>query len=278
MFNNFDDEQEHFSYLTPEELNPLATGGPVSSPPVAPAAPRVAEDMFATVDKSGPAVNANFNPAPSARPTFQGAPSSVNQGPTNPLAAMPTTMPGGGSFKYLIIGVFTLLVVLGGGYAAYEFILKPQFTPTPTPVTETVVQEPQIIPETTPTNMQTGVSPLDTTATSSLSTTTPIDNNTATAAQSLELNYGTSTSTVANTGLDTDGDGLTDADEINIYHTDPNKVDTDGDGLTDYEEVKIYHTDPNNPDTDGDGYKDGAEVKAGYNPAGPGRLLNVNVK
>ena len=32
---------------------------------------------------------------------------------------------------------------------------------------------------------------------------------------------------------DTDGDGLTDEDEINIYHTDPNKADTDGDGIDD---------------------------------------------
>lgn len=48
--------------------------------------------------------------------------------------------------------------------------------------------------------------------------------------------------------------------------------DTDGDGLTDGEEVGIYKTDPRNPDTDGDGFKDGDEVKAGYNPKGPGRL------
>ncbi len=60
--------------------------------------------------------------------------------------------------------------------------------------------------------------------------------------------------------LDSDGDGLTDADERNIYHTDPHNPDTDGDGLTDGEEVKIYHTDPLKADTDGDGLKDGEEV------------------
>ncbi|HLX11977.1 MAG TPA: OmpA family protein, partial [Bacteroidota bacterium] len=59
---------------------------------------------------------------------------------------------------------------------------------------------------------------------------------------------------------DTDGDGLSDYDEVKIYHTDPLKKDTDGDGLTDYEEVKIYHTDPLNKDTDGDGLTDGDEV------------------
>ncbi len=63
--------------------------------------------------------------------------------------------------------------------------------------------------------------------------------------------------------LDSDGDGLTDVEEREIYKTDPFKPDTDGDGLTDYEEVKGVHghrTDPLNPDTDGDGLLDGAEV------------------
>ncbi|NLB69118.1 MAG: OmpA family protein [Lentisphaerae bacterium] len=61
--------------------------------------------------------------------------------------------------------------------------------------------------------------------------------------------------------IDSDGDGLTDYEELYIYGTDPNNPDTDGDGLTDYEEVKIYGTDPLNPDTDGDGLTDGEEVK-----------------
>ncbi len=60
--------------------------------------------------------------------------------------------------------------------------------------------------------------------------------------------------------IDTDADGLPDADEINIYRTDPNNPDTDGDGLTDYEEVKIYGTNPLEPDTDLDMLKDGEEV------------------
>ena len=87
---------------------------------------------------------------------------------------------------------------------------------------------------------------------------------------------------------DTDGDGLGDDDEANIYGTDPLNpdtdgggvndgdevangtdplnpvddfppVDTDGDGLTDSQEASLG-TDPNNPDTDGDGLNDGDEV------------------
>jgi hypothetical protein len=42
-------------------------------------------------------------------------------------------------------------------------------------------------------------------------------------------------------------------------------LDTDGDGLTDVEEI-IFGTSPTNPDTDGDSYRDGAEVIAGFNP------------
>ncbi len=71
---------------------------------------------------------------------------------------------------------------------------------------------------------------------------------------------------------DTDHDGLTDGEEINIYKTNPTNPDTDGDGLTDGEEVKKWHTDPLNPDSDHDGYPDGKEVRNGYNPLGPGKL------
>lgn len=72
--------------------------------------------------------------------------------------------------------------------------------------------------------------------------------------------------------LDTDGDGLSDAEE-KVLGTNPNLIDSDNDGLTDYEEVKIYKTNPLNPDTDGDKYLDGDEVRHGYNPNGPGKLL-----
>lgn len=45
-------------------------------------------------------------------------------------------------------------------------------------------------------------------------------------------------------------------------------LDSDQDGLTDAEE-KTYGTDPRKADTDGDGYSDGAEVRSGYNPTKP---------
>lgn len=43
-------------------------------------------------------------------------------------------------------------------------------------------------------------------------------------------------------------------------------LDTDGDGLPDAREYFVTHTDPSNPDTDGDGMNDGDEVALGTDP------------
>lgn len=70
--------------------------------------------------------------------------------------------------------------------------------------------------------------------------------------------------------LDTDGDGLTDTDETEVYGTDPANADTDGDGLSDGDEVFIDGTDPLNPDSDSGGVNDGVEVLIdGTNPLDP---------
>lgn len=45
-------------------------------------------------------------------------------------------------------------------------------------------------------------------------------------------------------------------------------LDSDKDGLTDAEE-KLYGTDSKKSDSDGDGYSDGVEVKSGYDPTKP---------
>ncbi|MDZ7721532.1 MAG: hypothetical protein U5R06_01590 [candidate division KSB1 bacterium] len=59
---------------------------------------------------------------------------------------------------------------------------------------------------------------------------------------------------------DTDGDGLSDGDEINRWKTNPLRPDSDNDGLNDGNEVHKYKTDPLKTDTDSDGLNDGAEV------------------
>jgi hypothetical protein len=61
---------------------------------------------------------------------------------------------------------------------------------------------------------------------------------------------------------DSDGDGVADVDEVNIYRTDPYNADTDGDGLTDGNELFATSTDPLVWDTDGDGAPDGQSAVA----------------
>ncbi|NHJ86101.1 MAG: hypothetical protein FK734_11615 [Asgard group archaeon] len=66
--------------------------------------------------------------------------------------------------------------------------------------------------------------------------------------------------------LDSDEDGLSDLDEINIYNSDPNDPDTDGDTIFDGDEVNIYNTDPTNADSDSDLMTDDFEITYGLNP------------
>ena len=84
-----------------------------------------------------------------------------------------------------------------------------------------------------------------------------------------------------NPNVDSDGDGIVDAEEINIYGTHPNKLDTDGDGINDGDELEYwgdnwyldYDSDgaPNlsDVDSDGDGGTDGIELSSGHDPADP---------
>ncbi|PIN68549.1 hypothetical protein COV93_09035 [Candidatus Woesearchaeota archaeon CG11_big_fil_rev_8_21_14_0_20_43_8] len=81
---------------------------------------------------------------------------------------------------------------------------------------------------------------------------------------------------------DTDGDGFDDLVEIQAG-TDPTDAtsvptglgstspllvgnDSDGDGLSDSDEINIYGTNPNLKDTDGDSIDDGTEIQLGLNP------------
>jgi hypothetical protein len=68
-----------------------------------------------------------------------------------------------------------------------------------------------------------------------------------------------------NSTVDSDGDGLTDAQE-RALGTDPNDADTDDDTLTDGDEVNVYRTNPSTVDSDADGFNDDGELKAGSNP------------
>ena len=80
---------------------------------------------------------------------------------------------------------------------------------------------------------------------------------------------------------DSDGDGVSDLDETEIYGTDPHSDDTDGDGVKDGEELAYWGDDWNadydgdglvnvlDPDADNDGISDGAEIVGGSDPSDP---------
>lgn len=72
--------------------------------------------------------------------------------------------------------------------------------------------------------------------------------------------------------VDSDGDGLSNAEEKGLG-TDQNNADTDADGLSDGDEVRIWRTDPTMKDTDGDSFNDGDEIKNGYSPLIKGQIL-----
>jgi len=112
-------------------------------------------------------------------------------------------------------------------------------------------------------------------------------------------------------GLDTDGDGLSDHDELNVYFTNHQSNDTDGDGFADGSEIaggysprygqgkKLIQVDSDgdylndkweltlgtgllNPDSDSDLYLDGTEVAASFNPLDQGlkqleKLIKVDI-
>ena len=82
------------------------------------------------------------------------------------------------------------------------------------------------------------------------------------------LKFDSVTEGISDADADSDGDGLTSAQEIELG-TDPKKADTDNDGLNDFDELNIYGTDPLIPDTDGDGLKDGDEIVLGLDPLKP---------
>ena len=65
---------------------------------------------------------------------------------------------------------------------------------------------------------------------------------------------------------DFDNDGLTEAQEEDVYGTSDLDPDSDDDGLVDGPEVNIHNTDPAVADTDGDGMTDGWEHTNALNP------------
>lgn len=82
------------------------------------------------------------------------------------------------------------------------------------------------------------------------------------------LVYDSITKGVSDADADSDDDGLSNIKEFELG-TKPFNPDTDNDGLTDGDEVNIYGTDPLKYDTDDDGISDGDEVALGTDSLSP---------
>ena len=76
---------------------------------------------------------------------------------------------------------------------------------------------------------------------------------------------------------DLDGDGICNGEEYRIGSS-PGSFDSDGDTLNDFEEVNTHKTSPIKTDTDDDGAADDWEISNGYNPLERNALFNVSDK
>jgi Bacterial TSP3 repeat len=153
--------------------------------------------------------------------------------------------------------------------------IPPPTTPTPTPTdtpTPTATFTSTPLPTDTPPSIATTVptetpiptdspTPVSTDTPAPTSTPAPLDSDGDGLSDAEERQWGTNPNVP-----DSDGDGLLDGEEVHTYFTEPTNRDTDGDGLMDGDEVNKYGTNPLSPDTDGDQCTDGYEVKNGFNP------------
>lgn len=227
-------------------------------------------DMFAGVDKvieTAPATPDALSAGKLQRK--ESTPMSVtpSSSPSAPVS-VPTYEVKGPILGKIFLAAGVILVVGGvgfGGWWVYDNYFNNEKIPT-VPVSEnnniTPTDNTGVVPEANPS------------AESWVSTTTSDQGLMATSSDiSAEMN---SDKILFGNQVDSDNDGLDNVRETELG-TDPNNPDTDGDGLTDYEEVVFWKTNPLKVDTDGDGFGDGKEVKAGYNPLGQGKLTKEQV-
>lgn len=205
------------------------------------------EDMFSgTEEEAVPTKPATplLTPPPMATQTRPVQAPSVATEPAA-LPDAPRHHSGLGAVKLALVVVIVLVLVAGAAYAAYQVMVR---QPTDGGIVKSVSDD--------------GVVAADDTTEDEK----PVEVVEEPVEEEKTPNKGTF--------LDSDGDGLTNAEELEAG-TLSNNPDTDGDGLGDREEVKVYETDPREADTDGDTFLDGQEVAGGYNPNGDGRLFNV---
>lgn len=210
-----------------------------------PEVPQEPEDILASVDQAEVAVKSPDLPSPAPIDTTPTPPVPPAISPeAKPITKEPILNQGRRALVLGVIAVVLLAVIGGAGWYGYNTF---------------VVSSSSSLPAAQPIDNQQQATPIQPSSPSQPSPPVVQDDPVAPTPEQL---------------TDSDRDGLSDSDE-ELYGTNPNKVDSDDDGLTDRDEVKVFKTDPNNPDTDGDGFLDGEEVRGGYDPKGPGRLLEI---
>ncbi|MDD4412564.1 MAG: hypothetical protein PHR00_02880 [Patescibacteria group bacterium] len=251
------------------------------------------EDIFADLEQNANNRSDNFvkkSPISASQSSARPIATQIGQNQMGPAAQygnvdnsqIPSYQSGGGnSLKYLIIGVVTFAVLLGGGFYIYQTVLVPKFSNTNNSQinenNQPLVEEKNNLNSDGGQEVDAGVLPPENMATSSELTTETPSSSITTVSSSLSYSDATSTGNLSggeavDQTVDSDNDGLTDVREIELG-INPNKIDSDDDGLLDYEEVEVWKTNPLVRDTDGDGYSDGDEVKNKYNPNGPGKAI-----
>ncbi len=240
------------------------------------------EDVFAETD-AAPAVTpqAPAQSAPTVPPP--GPPTALAQGKLQPSALQQQSVPTGqstsGSFpvKKLILMIVVSVVVIGVAFAGVYIWKQSQSVPVADPnlgvpdeTTQTQTQQSDtVVPDTT---QQTNIPEQTNTQTQTNQQQNGIGgflNN----LQQQSVENAIDPFNTQPTLHDTDEDGLNDQQEYDLG-TNPRLVDSDADGLSDWEEVRIFDTNPLHNDSDGDTYLDGEEVQNGYDPNGPGKLLD----
>jgi len=215
--------------------NPVVEPSPVSAPS------NTVQDIFANVESPVASV-----PVPDQ--SFGQSPLPTGDVPSNQPASPAGSKPD--SKAKLVLISLAILIVAAGGALAYLSYFKPTAPEVIIPEEIRVTGDSLVIPtEVTPT-------PTEEIVTEPTSTE-PID----------LVGIGvepTESVTTTEVGLPTVVEQPTPGVTVNL--------DSDQDGLTDAEELNIYQTNPLQADSDGDGYLDGDEVKAGYNPLGEGLL------
>lgn len=252
MFEEVNNQAAPVSASQPNS-EPVATPTPAPAPisvgaTVSPAEPAV-QDIFANVETNTP--SSPINSQPFGRPAMPAGVPANSQGVGQPVAKS------GGLAKLILISL-AILVVAGGGALAYLQYFKKTGPEIITP--EPIVNQSSLLATSTEATAETAV------VTSTEATSTEVATSTGEATSELG---------VVESGVAAEPTTTVTTDqpvEAVVAEDSSTTLDSDQDGLTDAEELNVYQTNPLKADTDGDGYLDGNEVKGGYNPLGEGKL------